>query len=317
VNAEVDQRSAFLEQAAHCDGRSTLYASLCRRFADDERVGALAERWEQRVPLQLLAGLHYLVLGGEASWDAVDEALEEHREFLRRFVAEQPVQTNEVQRSWTLLPVFLRAVGGCGAVDVVELGASAGLNLVWDRYRYRYREGEWGPSDAALTLAGEERRPVPAALLREVPRVRSRVGIDRAPVDATTADGARLLKSFVWAGQPERLDRLDRAIDAQRVDPPELVRGDVADALPRVLERLPSGGVTLVFQTAVFGYLSEEARARVRDVLDAPGRELVFVSSGRPRGDPRAWGVRIHRPARAREFVGHADYHGAWLDYDL
>src|SRR5215203_7095523 len=90
---------------------SPLYASLCRLFAREPRVGALADRWEQRVPLLVLAGLHYLVLGGNASWDAVDDALEEHADFLRRFVAEQPVQTNEVQRCWVLLPPFLHAVG--------------------------------------------------------------------------------------------------------------------------------------------------------------------------------------------------------------
>lgn len=266
--------------------------------------------------LRLLAGLHYLVLGGLAGWGAVDEALEEHADFLRRFVAEQPVQTNEVQRSWVLLPLFLHAVGSAD-VHVVELGASAGLNLVWDRYRYRYEAGEWGPQDTPLALAGEERRSLPARLLAEAPRVLSRIGIDRAPVDATTEEGARLLRSFVWADQDERLERLERAIRALRADPPELVRGDVADVLPGVLERLRPGGMTLVFQTAVFGFLTSEARARVREQLDAPGRELVFVSSGPPRDDPRSWGMRIFRPGGQREFVGHADFHGAWLDYEL
>ncbi|MEX0673396.1 MAG: DUF2332 domain-containing protein [Gaiellaceae bacterium] len=310
------QRDAFLEQAAHCEGRSPLYAELCRRFAGDPRVGALADGWGDRVPLQILGGLHYLVLGGEASWDDVDAALEEHGDFLRRFVAEQPVQTNEVQRSWVLLPLFLHAVGSAD-VHVVELGASAGLNLLWDRYRYRFRAGEWGPEDAPLVLSGEERRPLPDGLLSARPSVRSRIGIDIAPVDVTSAEGARLLRAFVWAGQEERLARLDRAIEALREDPPELVRGDVAEALPGVLERLPPDGVALVFQTALFHMLSEVARTRVREALDTAGRELAFVSAGQPRDLPRAWGMRIERPGGRRKFVGHADYHGAWLDYEL
>jgi hypothetical protein len=268
------------------------------------------------VPLRLLGGLHFLVLGGEVSWDAVDEALEEHTEFLRRFVAEQPVQTNEVQRSWVLLPLFLHAVGS-EYVHVVELGASAGLNLVWDRYRYRYENGAWGGPDAPLTLAGEERTPVAAELLQAQPVVRSRVGIDRAPVDVTTEEGARLLKAFVWAGQTERLERLERAIEAVRADPPTIVGGDLVDTLPGVLAGLPADGVTLVFQTGVFGYLTESARAVVREILDSSERDLVLVSSGSPRADRRSWGMRIHRPGGRREFVGHADYHGAWLDYEL
>lgn len=277
----------------------------------------LSDRWERRDPLRLLAGLHYLVLGGEATWDAVDEAIEARADFLRRFVAERPVQTNEVQRSWVLLPLFLYAAGGAGRLDVVELGASAGLNLVWDRYRYRYERGEWGPQDAPLALSGRERRPVPAELLALRLRVRSRVGIDRAPIDATTAEGERLLRSFVWAGQDQRLERLERAIAALRPDPPRIVGGDVAEVLAGVLARLPHDGLTLVFQTSLFEYLTEEARARVRDVLDASERDLVFVASGAPGGEPRSWGMRIYRPGGERRFVGHADYHGAWLDYEL
>ena len=311
-----DQREAFLEQAAHCEGRSPLYADLCRRFAEDPRVAALADDWGDRVPLQILGGFHYLVLGGEARWDDVDAALDEHADFLRRFVAEQPVQTNEVQRSWVLLPLFLHAIGSSD-VHVVELGASAGLNLAWDRYRYRYRGGEWGPADAPLVLSGDERRPLPDGLLSARPSVRSRIGIDLAPVDVTSAEGARLLRAFVWAGHEERLARLDRAMEALRADPPELLRGDVADALPGVLERLPPDGVVLVFQTAVFHMLSEEGLARVRETLDTSARELVFVSAGRPRDLPRSWGMRIERPGGERTFVGHADYHGAWLDYQL
>jgi hypothetical protein len=311
------QREVFLEQVAHCEGRSPLYADLCRRFADDPRVEAIADRWKPRDPLRLLGGLHYLVLGGEASWDAVDEALERHEDFLRRFVAEQPVQTNEVQRSWVLLPLFLQAAGDSEAVDVVELGASAGLNLVWDRYRYRYERGEWGPPEAPLTLAGDERRPLPGELFRAGPRVRSRIGIDLSPVDATTPEGARLLKSFVWAGQGERLERLERAIAMLRPDPPTIVRGDVAQALPGVLDGLPRDGLTLLFQTGVLGYLTQEGREQVRDVIDRADRDLVFVSSGSPRTERRAWGMRIYRPGEERVFVGHADYHGTWLDYEL
>jgi hypothetical protein len=217
-----------------------------------------------------------------------------------------------VQRSWVLLPLFLHVVGD-RAVHVVELGASAGLNLVFDRYRYRYKAGMWGPEDAPLELTGDERRPVPAELLGRELHVRSRVGIDLDPVDVSTDEGARLLRSFVWAGQEERLARLDRAIEALRADPPELIRGDLVDVLPAVLERLT--GLVLVFQTAVFHFLSEEARAAVRRILDA--HETVLVSAGKPRDDPRTWGMRIYRPDRRREFVGHADYHGAWLDYDF
>jgi hypothetical protein len=309
----------FLNQAAQCEGRSPLYTELLRRYAEDPVAAEIVgpdPAWD--APLRLLGGLHYLVLGGEADWD---NPLERHREFLTEFVATQGVQTNEVQRSWVLLPLLLRVAQRTGAAefDLVELGPSAGLNLVWDRYRYRYEAGEWGPEDGLLRFDGEERRPVPRDLLELKPAVRARIGIDRAPIDVRSEAGARLLRSFVWAGQDERLRRLDQAIEAVRADPPELVRGDYVEELPAVLAGLRAGGLTVVFQTASFGYIGDEGRARVRSVLEEAGqdRELAFISTGKPR-DGDDWGLRIvYWPDGEREFAGHADYHGDWLQWEL
>jgi len=312
-------RDVFLDQAAQCEGRSELYVELLRRWSDDpvaaELVG-LDPAWD--APLRLLGGLHYLVLGGEAGWD---DPLEEHAAFLREFVATQGVQTNEVQRSWVLLPLLLRVAQRTEAetFDLVELGPSAGLNLVWDRYAYRYQAGEWGREEAVLSFDGEERRPVPEELLRLDPRVRARVGIDRAPIDVTTEDGARLLRSFVWAGQDDRMRRLDQAIEAVRGDPPEPVEGDYVVELPEVLAAQPPDSLTLVFQTASFGFIGDEGRARVRQVLEEAGerRPLAFISTGKPR-DGDAWGLRIvYWPGGEREFAGHADFHGSWLQWEL
>ncbi len=158
----------------------------------------------------------------------------DERDFLRRFVSEQRVQTNEVQRCWALLPCFLEAARRLDAstVDLIELGTSAGLLLLWDQYRYRYDAGEWGPQDAALELSAEERGRVPGELLARQLVVRDRVGLDLEPVDVTTDEGALLLRSFVWADRVERIERLDRAIDALRATPPAIVRGDFVELLP-------------------------------------------------------------------------------------
>jgi hypothetical protein len=274
------------------------------------------------VPLNLLGGLHYLVLAERAAWDDVPAALVDEAPFLRGFLAEQGVQTNEVRRSWVLLPLFLRVAERTAAerFDLVELGPSAGLNLLWDRYAYRYEAGGWGRADATLVLTGDDRGPVPGRLLSLAPVVDRRVGIDLSPVDVTTDDGERLLVSFVWADQQERVERLRRAIEELRRDPPELLRGDIVELLPDVLDRRRDEALTVVFQTAVFAYLPDSDRARLRDVLAAAGAAgpLAFVSTGRPRGDAETWGLRItYWPGGEREFAGHADYHGAWLDWEL
>ena len=314
-------RDVFLEQAAQCEGRSELYTGLLRSWSDDPVAAELVgpdPAWD--APLRLIAGLHYLVLGSEASWD---DPLVGHAEFLRDFVATQGVQTNEVQRSWILVPLLLRVAQRMRAetFDLVELGPSAGLNLVWDRYRYRYKAGAWGREDAILSFDGEERRPIPGGLLELDLTVRGRIGIDRSPIDVTTEDGARLLRSFVWAGQERRMERLDRAIEALRQDPPRLVTGDFVEELPRVLAAQPRDGLTVVFQTASFGYIGDEGRARVRAVLEQEGgeRRLAFISTGKPREpEEHCWGLRlVYWPGGEREFAGHADFHGAWLQWEL
>jgi hypothetical protein len=270
------------EDSFACGG-SPLYARLAREHADDPLVVEIAAdhkpHWE--VPLRLFGGVHYLALTGAVDdpWSRFGDVLAEHREWLSRFVAEQPVQTNEVQRCWALLPAFL-TVANERPLDLVELGPSAGLNLLWDRYRYRYPEAVWGPAGAAVELAGEATGGPPAVLFDREPTVRGRVGIDRAPVDVTDEGQARLLQAFVWADQTERLERLRRAIEAARRDPPALLRGDYLERLPDLLARRAADGLAVVFHSVSTGYLKREDRERLRGTIEQAGREgpLAWIS---------------------------------------
>jgi hypothetical protein len=232
-------------------------------------------------PLRLFGAVHYLVLSGRApdAWPSLPATIRTHREWLARFVAEQPVQTNEVQRCFGLLPAFL-TVADERPLDLVELGPSGGLNLLWDRYAYRYGDGRWGPADAPLELTGEAIGGPPAELLETAVTVRGRLGIDRHPVAVTTEEGALLLQAFVWADQEERLGRLRRAIDLARRDPPELVRGDYVEELPRVLARRDLSALTVVFHSVSAAYLGPDERERVAAAIEAEGRRgsLAHVS---------------------------------------
>jgi hypothetical protein len=291
-------------------------------LADDPRVDALVEsppRWD--AALRLLSALHLLVLKGRAQWDDVPEVLDREADFLRDYVARVEIQTNEVQRAWPLLPCFLELArwSGVEGFDLVELGASAGLLLLWDRYGYRYDAGEWGSHDAALQLSGEERVPVPADLLPAQPWVRRRVGIDRNPLDLRDPHDLLLLKSFVWAGQDERVARLDAAAVALREDPPELVRGDIADLLPRELDRRDDGALTVVLNSAALDYLDQSGRRRVRETLERAGAEgpLAYMTTTRPaNGTDRYWALAVELwPAQSRRELAYADFHGSWLEW--
>jgi hypothetical protein len=317
-----DQAEIFLAQSELAEGRSPLYARLWRELADDPRVAAVVgpePAWD--APLRLMAGIHYLVLIGAAAWERTGDVLVDHRAFLHEWVATRGVQTNEVQRCWSLLPCFLEAVRrtGAEALDLVELGPSAGLNLAWDRYRYTYEEGSWGADGAALHLSGDEARHVPPELLDLRPTVRSRTGIDRNPIDVTSDDGALLLKSFVWADQTARLDRLDAAIAAVRADPPHLIEGDLADRLPEILEGLvDSDGLTLVWETAVLGYVPEEGRRRLYDTIARFGERhpLAFVQTRRASSGVMAhYGLTLQLSTHGPREIAFATHHGDWLDW--
>jgi len=278
-------------------------------------------RWD--VPIRLLGGLHYLALSdGIDPWSALHETLDEHREWLARFVAEQDVQTNEMGRCFALLPAFLELARARGRrLDLLELGPSAGLNLLFDRYAYRYRRGRWGPSHADVVLAGEERGEVPADLLSVEIEIGRRRGIDLNPIDVTTDDGARLLRAFVWADQWHRVERLRRAIDIARADPPELVRGDYVELLPQLLADRDPDALTVVFQTASTLYLDRERYDRVRTALHdaAQVAPLGWVSMQRwdeedKAGDGAPLEVALW-PERDGRVVARMGPHGEWLDY--
>ncbi len=264
-------------------GGSPLYARLAREHADDPVLAEIAgdhkPRWE--VALRLFGAVHFLALTGREPdpWSRFGEVLRARRDWLVEFVATQPVQTNEVQRSWALLPAFLSVADG-RPFDLVELGPSAGLNLLWDRYRYRYPTGVWGRDDAPLALSGDATGGPPAELLDVSVTVRKRVGIDKAPVDVADERQALLLRSFVWADQVERLDRLERAIEITRRDPPRLVTGDYLELLPRVLADRSDETLTVVFNSATTSYLRREDRARLEEVIAEAGTNgsLAWVS---------------------------------------
>ena len=122
---------------------------------------------------------------------------------------------------------------------------------------------------------------MPAEVLEAQVEVRTRRGIDLNPVDVTSEHGARLLRAFIWPGRVERGQRLKKAIEIFRREPPVLVRGDYVELLPGLLAERDEGALTVVFQTASTGYLRPEQRADLRELLESAGREgpLGWIST--------------------------------------
>ena len=312
---------------------SPVYGHLAGRLAEDPRparaiLGAEAS-WD--VGLRLFGAVHYLVLTGVApsalsgDWDDFAAALATNGASIARFVREQGVQTNETQRCVALVPAFLTVARESGLpLDLIELGPSAGLNLVFDRYSYRYAGGRFGDPHPRLQLDAVERGRVPAALLETPLEVDSRLGIDLSPIDVTDPDDVVLLKSFIWPGLDERVERLDAAIETFVTTPdrPHLIRGDYVDLLPGLLADRSADAITVVYQTASTGYLTRERYDELRRALvdaAADGRPLAWVSSRRSDESERpaidGWELELCVFPAAPQVVAFVDFHGNWVDW--
>jgi len=227
-------------------------------------------------------------------------------------------QTNETARCAALLPAFA-AVGDGRPLALIEVGASAGLNLLWDRYAYDYDGRRAGAEGSALSLACELRGPHMPPL--DPPPVSWRVGLDRSPVDASDRADARWLRACLWPDQLARHARLDGALAVAREHPVEVRRGDALTELAGLIEEAPADALVCVFHTAVLAYFTREQVEQLRRLLEAVERDVAWIGGeapgvliGESTGGPLHFALAAGSPGalvqRAR--MGH---HGGWLEW--
>jgi hypothetical protein len=327
-------------QAAACtESASPLYGRVLDAVADDLRAGgpttrllggrgddpfgsALALRFlgaVHRIVLEGRApalGAHYPSVGGREGPDLAATFLatvDEHESEIG-LMLEDGVQTNEVGRSAVL-------VGGYATVThrtslplrVLEVGASAGLNLRWDHFAYDTGRVVSGDPDSPVRFAGVWQGDPPDLPPRF--EVAERRGCDRNPLDATTPEGRLTLMSYVWPDQVERFSRLEAAIEVARRVPAKVDRAEadmwIADRLT-----LPLPGIaTVVVHSIVLQYLPREARARLKGAIHTAGERASGAS-------PLAWlrmepaGERAELrlttwPGGEERVLASAGYHGS------
>jgi hypothetical protein len=232
------------------------------------RMMGAVHRFVLQGRLPMLA-LHYPSVGGDgdvsAAWPAFRDALREHRSEMRQLM-ERGCQTNEVGRSAALLGGFLEVAHRTRLpLRILELGASAGLNLRWDRYRYDGLELGWGDEHSAVRFVKVFDVPPP---LDRVAEVAKRKGCDIEPIDPTTDEGALSLRSFIWADQLGRLSLLDGAISIARDVSAEVERLDAPTFLERELATPSHGLTTVVYHSVFMQYVSDDSRMRISTAID-------------------------------------------------
>jgi hypothetical protein len=292
-------------------GYCPLYDEIARSVAEDRELLSLqySARPHAHLPPMLLAGAHYLLLSGvehpladvyagRSSTPAAPlfrDLCLGHRSALLEVLNSRTVQTNEVGRSALLGPALTWAASG-EAVQLIDVGCSAGLNMLCERYRLDYGEqGATGPDDSPVRIdcrvaAGSP--PVAPSL----PVIAGRMGIDLDPPDLTDPDDARWLLACVWPGTG-RFQRAARAIELGRADPPPVLRGDALGTLPGVVAGLGEGQV-VVLNSWSFAYFSVEQRQVYVELLATVGRSrpVVWLCMDAPGGVELLAGQEVPPP---------------------
>jgi hypothetical protein len=315
----------YLDFAAHCEGESPCFVEWALGVAADEEVLAWVDRLPglKKQPNIVFAAARWHGVPAPGPYAGLRDALLGDDGTIRATILARSTQTNEVGRLATLLPAFA-SVAPSGPVALIEVGASAGLNLFPDRWGFAWStpEGvvELGPPPY-LSCEVTGPAPLPAAL----PEVAWRGGIDLNPLDVTDPEAMRWLETLVWPEEDDRRVRLRHAIDVAATDPPRLVRGDLLTELPSLVVEASAHGTVLVFHSAVAAYLTVGQRTELQRLMSDLVAEgsCHWISNEAPNVLPDVTATAPEGERHARHFVlgvdgrmvGRTHGHGQYLEW--
>jgi hypothetical protein len=345
----------FGDFARHSATAAPLYGELSDGVADDPELAALllTAPVVQRQPVLLFACVHWLVLahpdeplaafypnvaarlGVERPPGPAIEAFRafcgDHAADLRRLLSTRRTQTNEIGRTALFLPVFALVERDAGPFAHVDVGASAGLNLLHPFYDFSYEPGgEIGSgSTVRITCGTRGQPPIPSTR----PTVVSGTGLDATPIDVRDPDQARWLEACVWPDQVERFERLAAAVAIAVREGVDVRRGDAVTDVGALVAEAAAVGHPVVTTSWVLNYLTSAQRLAFVAALDAAGaeRDLSWVYAENPTLCPELPGGPVRPPSASdptalvlvrwrggrREAVHVADTHphGRWLHW--
>jgi len=323
--------------------RSPLYLSLAVRVAEDsELLRVAAQAWEKNaLPNLFFAAVHLLLLKGEhhqlaAFYPSLNNASRhydyvypyfrsfvlEHKDEIGEIITTRSVQTNEVGRCAALVPAFelITRQARNRPLALIEIGSSAGLTLLWDRYHYRYDENlQCGPLNSPVQiecqLRGRRRPPVP----ERFPKIASRLGIDLNPVDLNNQENVEWLRALVWPEQRKRVRQLELAIQLARSAPPKVVAGDALDILPTLIDRASEDSQLCVYHSFSLSLAGGQPRERLEVLLAKASekRTLFHVSLEWAKNSefPLLSLALLNAGERTEKTLARCHAHGEWLEW--
>ena len=339
---------AFENQVAYCrDNGAPITALVCqslRKILDTDRGGSVmlrVRKWAgpalaDALPLRVAGGLHALHLSGEEpalapiyegldpnnAADLVADAIERHEAFMLPWL-DGPPQTNEAGRSanFAAALLWLADKGLPSDFSLLEIGASAGINLMMRRYRYDLDGVSIGPANSRMRLTPEWRGDPPPSAEFDIVAAE---GCDVAPVDLTDPTQALRLRAYIWPEFTERFHRMDAAIEAAERFPPEVVRMRADEFLADRLKRPQESGTTrVVMHSVVWQYIPADQQRRIVDLVDRAGakatedKPLAWVSLEANRDTHRHELTVTYWPGgEMRQKLATAHPHGAWIKWE-
>jgi hypothetical protein len=302
--------------AAEAAGRSPLYAEWAAGVAADEEVCGILARIpanRRQAPLVFaVTRMQGAPLAGYGTWRAW---LLAHADAVVADASARSLQTNEPLRCAALLPA-LSLVDG--PIALLEVGASAGLCLLPDLYRYEYTR-----PDAAPIRIGDPDAPVLRSRLRgpqtpalRLPEVVWRAGIDLHPLDARNPADRAFLTGLVWPGETGRAERIAAALDVAAAHPPRIVAGDAGELIPALAAEAPADATLVVTTPGVLPHVARAGRERIVAAARDAGRWITLDPPGlgttRP---PAEWPEDGFVLALDGEILGAADPLGEWVEW--
>lgn len=339
---------SFREQVRWCDKLGSAFtARLLEALLQDWMAGgpmrALLPAWPfgppatDLVPLRLAGGLHALALSGrhpdlaalyppaaerfdaEAIVPLLRRLLVDEAEWLRGFLASAP-QTNETQRSAVLIGGYAAIAQATGLpLALCEIGASAGLNLLWDRFHYQLGAQRWGDPASPVQIVADWRGAAPA--LPAGIAVADRRGNDLMPVDLADPQAVLRLRAYVWPDQAARAARLQGAIALAQQGLPPVDAGDAAEWVAQRLAEPATGVATVLVHSVVWQYLPSATQSAIESTLAQAGARatpsaplawlrMEFYDSGAPAE------LRLTLwPGGAERVLARAHPHGEWAEW--
>lgn len=316
---------------------SPLYQTLCAVVAGDDALLTLAAHARAgQQPLNLLMAATHMIVARDPSLpfarffatvagdraEPPDGAAAEYPAFcadhgatLQELLETRLVQTNEPARA-TAIRYALHEVGRRtgGPVTFLEIGASAGIQLRFDRWAVRTGGRRFGPPEAPLTIDTDWRGAVPPPDLDALPPIRERFGVDLHPVDATDPEERAWLRALVWPEHVDRHVQLGLALDAVAADPPEILAGDAIELLPVLdVERLDPGADLVVFHSMVRIHVPRERRAAFDAAIAALGERRRLFHVAFEHRDQGPASLALEDSEGSDVVLARVHGHGRWL----